>query len=103
MTATATVRQEWADGYRALQESASDPRRHDQLVAQVEAVTDELRRRVGGAYTTAELVAAYRNAEDWARATVPDRAPAPGWPRTLSLVVAAAFHQYARGAVDYVP
>ena len=32
-----------------------------------------------------------------------EHSPAPGWPRTLSLVEAAAFHEYARGAQDYEP
>ena len=50
---------------------------------------------------TKELAAAYRDAERWARAAVEDRAPSSGWPRDLSLVVAAAFHAYQRGAVDY--
>jgi hypothetical protein len=27
----------------------------------------------------------------------------PDWTRTLALVEAAAFHLYARGAVDYAP
>jgi hypothetical protein len=34
---------------------------------------------------------------------VAEQSPAPGWPRTLSLVEAAAFHLYSRGAQDYLP
>jgi hypothetical protein len=34
---------------------------------------------------------------------VATHAAAPGWPRTLSLVEAAAFHEYSRGAQDYEP
>jgi hypothetical protein len=34
---------------------------------------------------------------------VAERAAAPGWPRTLSLVVDAACHLYSRAAVDYQP
>jgi hypothetical protein len=30
-----------------------------------------------------------------------ERAPSSGWPRDLSLVLAAAFFAYQRGAVDY--
>jgi hypothetical protein len=37
------------------------------------------------------------------RDVVEERAPGPGWPRTLSLVQDAAFHVYQRGAVDYAP
>ncbi len=63
----------------------------------------ELRRRVGGVFTLRELASAYARSDEWSRAVVSEHAPAPGWPRTLSLVEAAAFHLYARGAQDYQP
>lgn len=95
------LRQEWEDGHRRLEAERDDRRRYVGLVGQLELVADELRKKVGGTYTLAELGAAYRDAERWARPLVEDRAPAPGWPRDLSTVVAAAFHTYQRGAVDY--
>jgi hypothetical protein len=64
---------------------------------------DELRKRVGATFTLAELAEAYRTSEAWARHVVSERAPAPGWPRTLAMVEGAAFHLYSRGAVDYKP
>ena len=97
------VRQEWEEGHRRLEAERSDPRRYRRLVEQLEVVVDELRRRMGQTYTLAELAAAYRDAERWAREAVEERAPAPGWPRDLSLVLAAAFYAYQRGAVDYGP
>jgi hypothetical protein len=33
---------------------------------------------------------------------VQERAPSAGWPRDLTLVLAAAFHAYQRGATDYL-
>ena len=48
-----------------------------------------------------ELAAAYGDADAWARQAVADRAPGPGWPRDLALVLAAAFHAYQRGASDF--
>jgi hypothetical protein len=99
--AIALARQEWADADRRLEAARGDRRRYRQLVQQVEALTDELRKRVGGTYTLADLVGAYRDADAWARQVVADRAPVPGWPRDLSLVLAAAFHAYQRGAADY--
>jgi hypothetical protein len=72
-------------------------------MAQVDAITAELRRRVGGTFTLRDLAESYAAAEEWSRAVVSEEAPAPGWPRTLSLVEAAAFHLYARGAQDYSP
>lgn len=93
-----SARREWAEGHRRMLDE------HDErLLAQVDAVAAELRRRVGGTFTLRELVEAYAGAERWSRAIVAERAPAPGWPRTLSLVEAAAFHRYARGAQDYEP
>lgn len=98
-----SARREWEEGRRRLLEHAGDLREQERLLAQVDVVTEELRRRVGGTFTLAELTRAYAGAETWSREIVSQRAPAPGWPRTLSLVEAAAFHVYARGALDYEP
>ncbi len=98
-----SARREWEDGHRRLLHETDDARERERLSAQVEAVTEELRRRVGGTFTLAELARAYTGADSWSREIVSQRAPAPGWPRTLSLVEAAAFEVYARGAIDYEP
>lgn len=98
-----SARREWEDGYRRLLEQARDAATGDLLLAQVDVVAAELRRRVGGVFTLRELAGAYGRSEEWSRAVVSEHAPAPGWPRTLSLVEAAAFHLYARGAQDYAP
>lgn len=95
------VRHEWSDGGRRLEAEREDAARYRRLVEQVEVVTDELRKRVGGVYTLAELAREHRTADEWARQVVADRAPGPGWPRDLSLVLAAAFDVYQRGAADY--
>lgn len=95
------VRHEWDEGYRRLESERGDRSRYRRLVAQVEVVVDELRKRVGGKYTLAELAAAYADADRWARTVVEERALDPGWPRDLALVLAAAFHSYQRGAADY--
>jgi hypothetical protein len=98
-----SARRDWAEGHRRLLEQARDPRERERLLAQVDAVGAELRRRVGGTFTLRELAGTYVGAEQWSRSVVAEQAPAPGWPRTLSLVEAAAFHLYARGAQDYTP
>ncbi len=49
-----------------------------------------------------ELADEYTRADVWAREALAEQAT-PGWPRTLSVVEGAAFHIYARGAVDYAP
>jgi hypothetical protein len=98
-----SARREWAEGHRRLLEQASDAGERERLLAQVEVVGAELRRRVGGVFTLRELAESYARAEEWSRAVVAEQSPAPGWPRTLSLVEAAAFHLYSRGAQDYLP
>ena len=98
-----SARRDWLDAYRRLEQEAREPGAAEPLWAQVEVVSEELRRRVGGRFTLRELAAEYRTAEVWVRDVVSQRAAAPGWPRTLSLVEGAAFHAYSRGAEDYEP
>jgi hypothetical protein len=97
------VRSEWEDGYRRFQDLSRDRLVADRLGLQLEVVTDELRKRIGQTFTLDQLAVAYQNADDWARAAVSERAATPGWPRTLAIVLDAAFHLYQRGAVDYTP
>ena len=97
------VRAEWEEGHRRLEERRSDPTEYRRLHAQVDVLVEELRRRVGSTYTLAQLAEAYGDVDRWSRDAVEERAPAPGWPRTLSLVESAAFYRYQRGAQDYRP
>ena len=78
-----SARRDWDDAYRRFEDEMREPRQVQSLAAQLTAVTDELRKRIGSTFTL--------------------RAPAPDWVRTLSLVEGAAFHLYARGALDYSP
>jgi hypothetical protein len=96
------ARLEWERAYRDLEELARDPAEEGRVRAQLEAVMSELRKRVGGTFTMLELAEEYDVADQWARETLADLG-SPGWPRTLTLVEGAAFHVYARGAVDYAP
>jgi hypothetical protein len=98
-----TVRQEWEGGHRRFEQALEDPAARERLLAQLDVVSDELRKRIGQTFTLDELARAYAGADGWVRDVVEERAAAPGWPRTLSLVQDAAFHLYQRGAVDYAP
>ena len=102
-TAVASARLEWEEGNRRFEEAVRDPAARDRLYAQVEVVSEELRKRLGSIFTLEELAHAYLSAEHWARQAVAERAPTPGWPRTAALAEDAAFHAYARGALDYKP
>jgi cobyrinic acid a,c-diamide synthase len=101
--ATETVRREWEEGHRRFDALVRDPVLGPNLLAQLEAVTDELRKRIGQTFTLDELAAAYKEAERWSRDVISERAPSQGWARTVAVVEDEAFHQYQRGAVDYVP
>ena len=103
MVAVETARTEWEEAHRSLEAHADEPELYARLLEQVEAVIEELTRRIGQTFTLAELAEVYGDAERWAREAVAERAPAPGWPRTLTVVEGEAFHRYQRGAVDYVP
>jgi hypothetical protein len=97
--AVETARLQWEEGYRRLNEYASDRSTYQRLLAEVEVLIDELNRRVGQTFTLAELAAAYDEADRWLLEVLPPGAGAV----QLGLVEDAAFHLYARGAVDYAP
>jgi len=97
-----SARLEWEEAYRRLTEAASDEREGEAFRLQLEALTSELRRRVGGTFTLQELCDEYALAEAWGRESLAELGVS-GWPRTLALVEGAAFHLYSRGAVDYAP
>jgi hypothetical protein len=93
------ARLQWEEGYRRLQEHATDPGVYHRLLEQVDVLMDELNRRVGQTFTLAELANAYREADRWLLEVLP---PGSGAIQ-VGLVEDAAFHLYARGAVDYRP
>jgi hypothetical protein len=97
------ARQEWEEGSRRLESARDDGRRYRQLLELLDLVLDELRRRIGQTYTLADLVTAYGESERWAREVLEERSTATSWPRELTLVVAAAFDAFQRGAIDYKP
>lgn len=100
------ARFQWDEGVRRLESLRGDPPRYRQLAALVDAVADQLRRRVGQTFTLAELADAYPGAEDWVRETVVERARARGarvGVADAALVLDAAFGHYARAATDYTP
>jgi hypothetical protein len=103
MSRVEVARQEWEEGSRRIEAAREDARRYGQLLELLELVLDELRKRVGQTYTLAELVAAYAESERWAREALAERAPTPGWTRDFTIVLAAAFDAYQRGAIDYEP
>lgn len=97
-----SVRLDWEDAYRRLAESARDATGEESLLLQLEVVTGELRKRVGGTFTLRELASEYARADVWTREALAELGVS-GWARTQALVEGAAFHLYSRGAVDFEP
>jgi len=90
---------QWQSGERRL--VAAPPDRRPAFERVVGAIVAELRRRLGGRFSSDELVALYEAGTTWAlevaMATVPDDPSA--W--DSAVVVDAAFYRYLREAVDY--
>jgi hypothetical protein len=97
------ARHQWAEGNRRLSAAAANPAAYEVLEEQVEAVTEEIRRRLGERFTLAQLADVYGAADSWVLDAVEERADRPGWTAMLSVAQDAAFHRYARGATDYAP
>ncbi|HUA06347.1 MAG TPA: hypothetical protein VMB27_20740 [Solirubrobacteraceae bacterium] len=90
----------WREGERRL--AQADPRDQPALERVTNELVSELRRRVGGTFTTQELAQYYiDNGTDWCF-DIATRV-APGHPEAwdLTTVAGAAFARYVRGAADY--
>jgi hypothetical protein len=97
------ARQHWHDGNRRVEGARGDRPRYHRLVGGIELVVDRLRQRVGQTFTLDELAQAYDGADDWVRELLEDADPEGRVPVEPGTVADAAFHAYARGALDYRP
>lgn len=90
----------WREGQRRLDRTAPQDRRVLDRV--VEAVVDELRRRLGGPFTADELARFYgEQGTDWCFDIATRVAPANPDAWDLTTVAGAAFARYLREATDY--
>lgn len=98
------ARQQWQDGNRRVEQTRSERERYVELSKHVDVVVAGLRSRVGAVFTLGELAEAYDGADEWARELL-EAAADPETPpiAEAGTVSDAAFHAYARGAVDYRP
>lgn len=97
------ARQQWEHAHRTLV-TAGGPLGIDEAVQeQIDVVRRELRRRLGGPFTLAELTDAYEGSARWGYEAIAERCGRPGWARTASVATDAAFHLYAQGAQDFQP
>ncbi len=90
---------QWQDGLRRLADAPPEQRRLLERVTR--AIEDELRRRLGGAFTTSELVDLYDDGTDWTADLAAALAPEDPYAWDVRTVADAAFGRYLRGATDY--
>ncbi len=102
---TELARLQWAEGARRLDQARADSIRYRQLCELVDAVVDELRRRIGLTFTLDGLAEVHDSADAWVREVVADAIPpvARVGPADTVLALDAACYRYARGAEDYRP
>ncbi len=90
---------QWQQGERRVGSAPAERR------AQLEHVTDalvgELRRRLGGRFSTEELVELYGQGNAWCLQVAMRAAPEDAWAWEAGVVVDAAFGRYLREAADY--
>jgi hypothetical protein len=90
----------WRDGEQRL--ARSDPAQTPALERATDAIVQELRRRLGGPFTTNELAALYgEQGTDWVFHMAARAAPSDPSAWDVSTVGGAAFARYAREAIDY--
>jgi hypothetical protein len=90
---------QWRDGERRLAEAP--PERQGLLERVVDGIVAELRRRLGGPFSTGEVAELYEDGTDWAVAVAVRAAPDHPWAWDPRVVVDAAFARYVRGARDF--
>ena len=92
---------QWEEGDRRVLELSRDPELAPILERAMEAVRDELRRRIGPSFTAADLADLYSQGTDWclaaARRTDPERASA----LDPQAVTDGAFWRHLRSASDW--
>ena len=90
---------QWEDGERRVREAP--PERRQVLERVTGRIVEELRRRLGGPFTTAELVELYQDGTDWCLQVAVSTAPDDPWAWDTSTVADAAFRRYLREARDF--
>jgi hypothetical protein len=90
----------WEDGQRRIDEM--EPRERRPVEAVVTEVLFELRRRLGGRFTTSELADYYLNeGTDWCFQIAYTTAPGSPEAWDMGTIAGAAFARYSHQAADY--
>jgi hypothetical protein len=94
-----TAMQQWRAGERRL--AAAPPAERPVLERVTGRLVAELRRRLGGAFTTAELVELYERGSTWVLDVAVATAPESPFAWDATVVGDAAFARYVREATDF--
>jgi hypothetical protein len=92
---------QWEDGARRLRELSADPRSARTTARVVEAIRDELRRRIGPTFTAQELAELYARGTDWCLEAARQADPMGAVDLDPQAIVDGTFFLYLRGAKDY--
>ena len=90
---------QWTEGEQRV--ASSPPERAARIERVVEALVAELRRRLGGRFSTDELVELYMTDTRWCLGLAMRVAPDDPWAWEAPVVVDAAFGRYVREAADF--
>ena len=90
---------QWEEGRRRLREAP--PVRRAALERVTDQIVAELRRRLGGPFTSDELVELYDSGTGWASDLAYEAAPEEPFAWDARIVTDAAFGRYLRSATDY--
>jgi hypothetical protein len=90
---------QWQQGERRLR--AASPERAPLQERVTEVLVAELRRRLGGRFSSQELVELYERGTGWCLQVAMNVAPEQPWAWEAGVVVDAAFGRYLREAADY--
>lgn len=90
---------QWEEGRRGLEELREDSAAYGRARRIVDAIGDELRRRIGPTFSAGELADLYGRGTDWVLEVA--YATAPGFEGDPQVLADAAFWLYLRGARDF--
>ena len=94
-----TALPQWEEGLRRLNDAPPEHRRALERVTK--AIEDDLRRRLGGAFTSSELADLYDQGTGWTTDLAVATAPEDPFAWDARIVADAAFGRYLRAATDF--
>lgn len=92
---------QWEEGAGRLRDLSSDLRAARTAYRAVDAIREELRRRIGPTFSAQELADLYGRGTDWCLEAARRAAPMAAVDLDPQAIVDGAFFLYLRGAKDY--